>query len=293
VNRAGQRGITLPELLVALAIMLIAVAGALTLYDATWKSFRQGENAAEQQQGLRIAFEKIGLDLQMAGFNFNPDGHSSRPDEQLEAAYDTAIVVRGDFDGELEASLAGDAFEVVSTGNDEVVAYVLAKSDRSSTGSLSFEADLEEVPRDGEVELVTVPNVALVHDDPPYTLYRVRFGAWGGSDFVEREILADNIGSMTFRYYDAAGSQINSTFNLTTTADDIGGAESAASDRSRIARIEVDLLGLARHPRRDWVDVGDPDPKTKRYRKFRLASNIRPRNLGLVVVPDDGSLPPG
>ena len=86
-----ERGLTLVELLVALAIMLVAISGALSLYDATWDSFKQGENAAEAQQGVRLAFDKIAVDLQMAGFNHNPDGEPSRPDEQIEAAYDTAI----------------------------------------------------------------------------------------------------------------------------------------------------------------------------------------------------------
>ena len=59
--RSGACGLTLSELLVAMAILLIALSAALTLYDATWDSFKQGENAAEQQQGVRIAFEKISM----------------------------------------------------------------------------------------------------------------------------------------------------------------------------------------------------------------------------------------
>ena len=292
-----QRGVTLPEVLVAMAVMLVAVAGALTLYDSSWKSFKQGENASEQQQGLRIAFEKIGMDLQMAGFNFNPDGHTSRPNEQIEAAYDTAVVIRADFDGAFESSLAGDAFEVVSTGNDEVVAYVLVKPGGPNPHTLTFEADLEEAQRDAEVETVQVDAVSLVQDDPPYTLYRITFstdvGLWGSSSFVKREVLAENVGSMTFRYYDAAGVQINSTFDLDSTSEDIGGSESAVAARGSIARIQVDLLGLSPDPRAGWVDVTDPNPDTRPFHKFRLTSNVVPRNVGLAAVPDDGSQPPG
>jgi len=292
-----QQGVTLPELLVAMAVMLIAVAGALTLYDSSWKSFKQGENASEQQQGLRIAFEKIGMDLQMAGFNFNPDGHLSRPDEQIEAAYDTAVVIRADFDGAFESTLAGDAFEVVSTGNDEVVAYVLAKPGGTSPHTLTFEADLEQAQRNGEVETVSVGAVALVQDDPPYTLYRITcstdVGLWGSSSFFNRQVLAENVGSMTFRYYDAAGVQINSGFDLSSTSEDIGGSESAVAARASIARIEVDLLGLSQDPRAGWVDATDANPETRQFHKFRLTSNVVPRNLGLAGVPDDGSAPPG
>ena len=100
-SRAQARGLTLVEALVAMTILLIAAQMVLLMYSMAWDSFKKGENAAEQQQAIRIAFDKIGLDLQMAGFNFNPDGNDSRPDEQIEAAFDTAIVIRADFDGQI------------------------------------------------------------------------------------------------------------------------------------------------------------------------------------------------
>lgn len=297
--RHGQRGLTLVELIVSMGVLLIAMAVALTLYDATWQSFKRGQLAAQQQQSVRIALDKIGVELQMAGCNHNPDG-APRPDEQIEAAYDTAVVFRADLDGRdparattPETTLAGDAFDTVSTGNDEIVLYVLAKPDGSSPDTLVFEADVEEEQRDGDVETVSVPNVALVHDAPPYTLYRVTFSndptEWGTPDFIRREELSENIGSLRVRYFDVAGNQINDTFDLTSTADDIGGAESRANDRSGIRRIELELTGLAPHTDSSWADPSDPDPATWNYRKFTLASHIRPRNLGLIGSPDVGA----
>jgi hypothetical protein len=186
---------------------------------------------------------------------------------------------------------------VVSTGNDEVVAYVLAKPGGPNPHTLTFEADLEEAQRDADVETVQVDAVSLVQDDPPYTLYRITFNTdvefWGSSTFFKREVLAENVGAMTFRYYDAAGAQINSTFDLDSTSEDIGGSESAVAARAGIARIEIELLGLSLDPRAGWVDVKDPNPDTRPFHKFRLTSNVVPRNLGLVGVPDDGSPPPG
>jgi len=297
-RRDGERGLTLVELLVAFAILLVAIAGVLSLYDAVWDSFKQGENTAAQQQGVRIAFERIGRDLQMAGFNHNPDGDPARPDEQIEAAYDTAIAIRADFDGQdatlavtPESTLAGGAFDVVSTGNDEVVVYYLAKPDGSSTDQLTFDADLKDPTRDGGLETVRIRDVALIQDDPPYTLYRATLSNdpddWNTSDFVDATVLAEGIGSMSFRYFDEAGNPINPTPDLDDLGDDIGGAESAAVERGRIRRVEVDLLGLALDPEPGWVDRSDPDPRTRPFHKFRLASNITPRNLGMVGIPDD------
>jgi Tfp pilus assembly protein PilW len=135
-SRGREAGLTLVELIVSFAVLLVAMAMALAVYDATWDSFKKGETAAEQQQSVRIAVDRIGTDLQMTGFNYNPDGDLNRPDEQIEAAYDTAVVVRADFDASdagqstaPEAALAGGAFETVSTGNDEIVVYALAKPD--------------------------------------------------------------------------------------------------------------------------------------------------------------------
>jgi len=284
-------GLTLIELLVAMTVLLIAMSAALSMYDATCTAFKKSEQAAEQQQGTRIAFDRIGTDLQMAGFNFNPDGDNNRPDEQIEAAFDTAIVIRADFDCQPEPSLAGDGFDIVPIANDEIIAYVLAKPGGPNLDSLSFIADMSEEQRDGDTEPVDVGNVSLVQNDPPYTLYRISFNdhaTWNSESFFDRQVLAENIGSMTFRYYDAAGTQLNA-YDLTGTSDDIGGDDTAAKQnlRSQIRRIEVDLVGLALDPDPGWVDRSDSDPSTKRFHKFQLASNIRPRNHGMAGIPDD------
>jgi prepilin-type N-terminal cleavage/methylation domain-containing protein len=286
-----QRGLTLVELLVAMAVLLVGLQAALLLYDASWQSYKKGENAAEQQQSIRVAFDKLALDLQMAGLNHNPDGDPARPDEQIEAAFDTAIVIRGDFDGQ-DPTLAvtpedtlGGIFDIVSTGNDEIVTYVLLEPDTGGGGeSLPFEADVAEVPRDGTVEEIVIPNVALIHDDPPYDLFRITFNnnaaSYGTGAFFTRTLVAQNVRSLTFRYFDAFGNPLNPTFDLSQTADDIGGAESGASQRARIARIEVDLEVLTRDPDIRWRDPDDANAGTRAYRKFDLQGSITPRNLG-------------
>lgn len=298
-RRTRESGMSLIEVLVATSLMAVAVLAALLLYDAARKSFKKGENASEQQQAVRIAFDRLNADLRMAGFNYNPDGATNRPDEQIEAAYDTAIVLRADFDAEdplansvPENDLAGGAFLSVSTGNDEIVAYVLAKPDGSSTGTLTFQADVAESKRDGDVETVTIPNVALVQDDPPYTLYRISLNndpaTWGTSAFIVRTPLVDNVRSMTFRYYNQAGNLLNSTFDLSSTADDIGGSDASTpkARRASIRRVEISLVGLTREPDLGWVDPSDTNPKTRSYRKFELRGDVTPRNLGMVGIRD-------
>ncbi len=294
-----QAGVSLAELLIALTLLLVVATGALTTYDNTVDAFKRGGIAAEQQQGVRIAFEKIGEDVQMAGFNYNPDADPDRSDEQIEAAYDTAIVIRADFDGHdpvlslvPETALAGGVFDVVSTGNDEIVAYVLAKPDWSGGSQLKFRADTDDPERDGSTETVKLYNVAMVQDDPPYTLYRVTLSndlsTWDTFEFFDRTVLAENIGWLRFRYFDAAGDQLNSTFDLDSTSDDIGGSNGGRPLRAKIRRVQIDLLGLALDTDPSWVDWSDPDPITRHYRKFRLTGDFRLRNAGLTGIEDTG-----
>src|SRR3989442_4048969 len=135
-------------MMVASAIFAIAAAVAFILYSAAQKSYKAGENFTDQQQSTRVAFDRMVSDIRLAGFNTNPDGDASRIDEQVEGMWDTAITIRGDFDFEdpvasttPESSLPGSVYNVVSTGNDEIVTYVLAKPVRVEAQRQSVGAD--------------------------------------------------------------------------------------------------------------------------------------------------------
>lgn len=282
-KRAGQAGLSLGEILVAIAVLAVASVIALSLHDSARRSVKKGENAAEQQQTVRIAFDRLTTDLRMAGHNANPDGDAARPDEPIEGAFDTAIVIRADFDADdpsasatPEAALAtGGAFATVSTGNDEIVTYVLARPDGTSADTLTFFADVGS-PRTGVVRRVDIPRVSLAQGDPPYTLYRITLGNSDGSPV--RMPLAENVRSLRFSYHGWDGVPMAGP----------GGADSAGAKAARgvVRRITVELSGLTRDPDPGWEDAEDPDPRTRAYRKFRLAGDVAPRNLGLKGLPD-------
>ena len=159
-------GFSLIEMLVATAIFAIAAAVAFILYSAAQKSYKSGENLTDQQQSTRVAFDRMISDLRLAGFNYNPDGDSARVDEQIEGAWDTAVTIRGDFDFEdptasttPESTLPGTVYDVVSTGNDEIVTYALAKPNATGPDTLSLRLDVDR-PRVRSVKDITIPNVA-------------------------------------------------------------------------------------------------------------------------------------
>lgn len=303
-QETNGRGFSLIEMMVASAIFAIAAAVAFILYSAAQKSYKSGENFTDQQQSTRVAFDRMISDIRLAGFNTNPDGDSTRIDEQVEGAWDTAVTVRGDFDFEdpaasvtPEAALPGAAYSIVSTGNDEIVTYVLAKPGPVGAETLTFRLDPDK-PRIKSLKTVIIPNVVLNQSNPPYTLYRVSLtdvtGAFPASpqaatNFVY-EPVAENIRSMTFLYYNDAGTLVSPN-TPTNSADDIGGADANSLTRSGIRRISVRIVGMTQDEDLDYTDPTDATA-TSHYRKFDLASDVNPENLGKTGVRDLDVTPP-
>ena len=63
----GQHGLSLVELLVATALMLVAFAGALSLLAATRSTWTVGQAQAELQETARAALDLVAADLRLAG----------------------------------------------------------------------------------------------------------------------------------------------------------------------------------------------------------------------------------
>lgn len=280
-SRANERGLSLVEILVATAVLSLAVVVALTLYDASRKAFARGENATEQQESVRVAFDLMTSDIRMLGLNVNPDGDVNRPDEQLEGALDHAVIIRADFDRAdpaarltPEASLAGGAFQTVSTGNDEIVAYVLSRPDGTGPDTITFQADVKEPQRDGGVEPVTIPNVVLDPTSPPYTLYRVTFNnnsaTYGSAAFVVRTPVVENVRNLSFVYHGIAGT-------FSDPAATISESAAAIATRSGLTRVEVSLVGMTRQQDLNYYDPADP--AAPHHRKFELKGDVTPRNM--------------
>ena len=69
-----QRGYSLMEILVAVAIFAVVMIVALLLYDQSNRVFKRANESAEMQQNTRVAFEKVVADLRMAGFDYKRAG---------------------------------------------------------------------------------------------------------------------------------------------------------------------------------------------------------------------------
>ena len=297
IRNKGDRGMTLIEVMVATAILVVAILIALTVYDAARNTFKKGENATVQQEAVRIGYDRLIADLRTLGLNTNPDGLNTRPDEQLEVALDHAIIFRGDFDAEdpakkndHEADLAGGAFSVISTGNDEVVGYVLSKPNGTGPDSITFQADVDDQPRDGAVTTVTVNNVVLNPTNPPYTLYKISLAnnvaACCSGNFIVRTPVVEDVRNLSFQYFDATGTAPIAAPGSTETA-------AVKTVRAGVTRFNVSLIGMTKDPDMNYTDP--TDSAAPKYRKFELRGDVVPRNMRMKGAQDllSDSVPPG
>jgi prepilin-type N-terminal cleavage/methylation domain-containing protein len=334
----SQRGMSVVEVLVAVAIFSVIFIAALMVYDRSNRTFKEGVEASETQQNTRVAFEKIVSELRMTGFDYDRDGiptggsggvnEQQQPDEQIEFIGQSAIVIRANFDYETDAAnengreggnvatgapnYQSPQFPVVTTGNDEIVAYVLRSTNASkNTHSVTYYADVS-IPRrvyiggTGQPErLVTIPEVDLTNENPPYTLYRVTLSETDDATPVFTP-LANNIRSMRFDYYeDSTGLRaLRDTSNVTippaNLATVVGGlgqynpANPAASIipraiRGKVQSIRLTLIGMNEAPDGAYTNRIEPLTGTvmthngtvadiRQFRQYRLESLIVPRN---------------
>lgn len=69
-----QRGYSLVEVVVAVAIFALIFIAALMVYDRSNLVFKRGIEAADTQQNTRVAFDRLVADIRMAGYDHDRDG---------------------------------------------------------------------------------------------------------------------------------------------------------------------------------------------------------------------------
>jgi type IV pilus assembly protein PilW len=148
-TRGRAAGLSLVELMVALSIGLVLLAGAITVFGKTRDLQRTNEAAARLQESARYALAQIEADLRMA----NHYGLMSRPDLVDEAARPGET---------LDATLNPYAAVINACGNNwgvNLTAYVDGNNNGygltcAATGTAAPNADVLTVRRAG-TELVT------------------------------------------------------------------------------------------------------------------------------------------
>lgn len=241
----AQRGFSLTEVLVAVAVFALIFVAALMVYDRANRIFKTGVDASDVQQTTRVAFERMVADLRMAGFDADRDGFPmgarkyQQPDEQLEFIHPHALTMRTNLNYETAAAADNgretayepgftttanpddDFFPVVTTANNEIVTYFLRSDSGPNDDTITFYADVARPRRTypdtggADETLVTITDVDLCQDNagvltgcmnPPYTLYRLTLRDDGTPDTPVP--IANNIRSISYTYFVDALTQV-------------------------------------------------------------------------------------
>jgi len=235
-----------------------------------------------------------------------------QPDEQIEYAWHSAMTIRGNFNYDIpddatleyyehgrEGALETPQFPVVTTGNDEIVTYVMHsdKPGAANSDSVTYFADVNNggaqsrtaYPGGNAERAITISNVDLSNANPPYTLLRVTLDSEGHE---VRTPLADNIRSLAFEYYQDPQGQVALKDTDGDPIVDVGGegafdpaSPSTANNVDRLTRkniraVKVTLIGMNAAEERTYNDPGDTI--APHYRKMTLSTTIVPRNLGII-----------
>jgi prepilin-type N-terminal cleavage/methylation domain-containing protein len=295
-NRSSQKGMTLVETLVSVLIFSIVFLAALGLYQVANRAYMSTDAATIQQQNARYAMDRMSETLRDAGANYNTTGKSIVADEQIEGAWESAVFVRADFDNGNEPLLQSNPnFPIVSTGNDEIVGYVLRKPGANSI-NITVKADL--LPANGRNATKsgttitgeeTSGNVAVAATDlagqtnPPYELTRVTFDASGNAVY---QVIAENVFRLSFKHMNAAGTEV------ITAGTAAGSADAERDERATVRKIGVSLMTMADRPDLGYTDqnayatdaFGHTAPSegttSKNRRKFTLTEEILGVSLG-------------
>lgn len=254
-----------------------------------------------------------------------------QPDEQIEHAGPTSLVVRGNFDFEVENGATQEngretayqsaQFPVVTTGNDEIVAYgLVSRNAAMNTGEIRYFADVNAggtpsrraFPGGTSEREIIITGVDLTNNNPPYTLFRFTLADDGS---VVRSPLAENIRSLNFTYFqDSAGQQFLTDLNDPPRDVRRGDSRAGGTDvlglgqfnpnnpltpvgqrsiRKRIQSVLVQLQGM--NPERDgsFTDPNETIAGARNYRKFNLQSLVTPRNIGKRGMREQDTKEPG
>lgn len=265
--RADSNGFTLLELMVAIAIVSIVVAGIVEAHHRQTRSKVEQDITAEVQQNVRAAMMIMADDIRMAGFD---------PNESSDAAFGITDIT--DQNGFSQIELGYDEDEEGDADADETVSYFIYESGALGTVCLGRQVG-------------TLPVTPLAHGIEAIGLAYAYDNDGNGQ--------LDNFGGNTIWAVDSDGDgDLDS--NLDDNGDGVvdindteGGAGLAtlglATDipLNRIRAVQIWALGRSRVPVRGFTDtqnyVVGPNhiAANDSFKRRMLVNVVKCRNLGL------------
>jgi len=274
----NKTGITIIELLIALVISALLVAGIYKTFISQQKTYTLQEQVVDMQQNARVAINKMMREIRMAGFgglhnyvlntDLNPSGVSGFTQVITPGA--NSITILGglreistlDSDAEadqikitVETDTAASEFDgaiyhrYISIGGAESN-IVQSRSGKE----LTLQQPLKmKYPAGTPIFKIHAITYGIRNDDGVWVLFRDLYSNTAAS---KRETVAENIEGLQFEYFDADGNSL--TLPITNPAS--------------IRMVRVTLTAR--------TDRSDSDFKSgDGYRRRTIASNIYLRNM--------------
>ncbi len=296
-------GFTLVELLVALAVGMILLAGVYQFFIAQRQTYGVQDQVNRLQQDARVAEQLVTKALQQTGA-FSPTTGStvSLRGQVVLAASDHYLVVQAD------DPYRSDDKGIITA--DEVIAFAVSKPGATATERIGDDPGVtaktsrtvrvffdQDTPPDGVDADESVDwEIPLALRGPPYTLYRITPDTSGTATALNLEEIAGQVDNLVFKYYDQNGDEIV-PLHPTTGAALPTYYPLGAAERARIRAVEIQITLRTRQPDRRYQATFSPedntvatydasgDPRTgvsftnDGYRRRTFRTRISPRNL--------------
>lgn len=262
----GSAGFSLVEMMVAMTVTLIIMAGVFALMIQNQGIYEAETQSADMQQSLRVSLDLIVRELRQAGrdvttFAFDADHQEDgalcpnvpaladplEHDQRLLVADANRIRVRADLpqdfdgDGKIEDSVDGSG-------------TVPADGPASASAFESGDGCINDIGEDVEYSFADSPDPAVRS-----TLYRTMYSTGTGTPTVQP--IADMLTVVSFEYF---------TGDMTPVTPGTEFAPMSAADRATIRTVRVTLEATAKKRR----GIGDD------FAVYRVHGDVELRNLG-------------
>lgn len=301
----ANSGFTLVELLVAIALGLVILAGVYQTFRTQHDSYIVQDQVAAMQQNLRAAMYLITRDLQMAGWYTNFDRSNRDIDlDDLDERTGRPLIFSLDNspDAGADINVGTDALVIIKAGDGP---RQLAAGESASGTNVSINlsdsglnttnrkygllvkndlraADFFDVNAPDLNENYLAPEDMVFRAD--VIIYKVSNDATSGRPMLYRRNLgndngyqpvAENIDNMQVRYQLSDGSWVN---------------ELLLANQAQVRAVEVILVGRTAHRQRGYTDTNtydfanNPAPHINPNDNFRrkvFSTIVKTRNVGL------------
>ena len=276
----NNKGFTLIEILIAMAISGVVVGAIYTTYDSQQKSYVTQQQVVEVQQNLRAASYLMDSEIRMAGFDPRPN-----PEAEIEAAGPESITF-STYIGEETDGEDNDGDDVVDEPDEAVKSITYSLYDAYSDGDTDIGRKVGNCSRQPVAENVDALGFGYAFDD----------NKDGELDYVDTNGNGKHdAGEYVIWAIDSDGDGFLDT-NLDTNGDGVidindalGGVGLATQvDISNIRAVRIWVLARTKNKAKNFTDtrtykVGDNViTPGDHFRRRLLTTNVTCRNLGLL-----------